>query len=53
MDKRKVLHGVIGVAAFIVGGIMAREKAIEAAETVEDFFSPKEEPNNALSDSVD
>lgn len=45
MDTRKVLYGVIGVAAFVIGGIVTREKAIEAAETVEDFFSSKEVPD--------
>lgn len=46
MTKRNVLYGVIGVAAFIVGGIVTRDKALEAAETVERFFS-KEDPEPA------
>lgn len=41
MDKRKTLYGIIGVAAFVVGGIVARQKAIETAETVESFFAKK------------
>lgn len=36
---KKHLYTVIGIAAFIVGGIVTREKALEAAEIVEKFFS--------------
>lgn len=39
MDSRKITYGVIGVAAFIIGGIVTRQKALEMAEIVENFFS--------------
>jgi hypothetical protein len=35
MDKRQKFHAVLGVAAFVIGGLLARVKAIEMAETVE------------------
>lgn len=44
MNKRNSLYGIIGVAAFVIGGIVARTKAIETAETVENFFAKKTEP---------
>lgn len=45
MDTRKALYGTIGIAAFIIGGIVTRAKALEMAETVEDFFAGKTSDN--------
>ena len=44
--NKSYLYTVIGVAAFIVGGIVTREKALDMAETVEKFFEKNktEEP---------
>lgn len=48
MEKRKTIYGVIGFAAFIVGGILMRDKALESAEKVEEFFAsaPKKPSSN-------
>ena len=35
----KYIYPVIGVAAFVVGGLVAREKAIEIAGIVEKSFN--------------
>lgn len=39
--RKEHLYTLIGAAAFIVGGIVARQKALETAEIVEDFFDKK------------
>lgn len=36
---KKYIYPVIGVAAFVIGGIVAREKAIEIAGVVEKSFN--------------
>lgn len=38
---KKYIMPVVGVAAFIVGGLVAREKALDIAETLETVFSKK------------
>ena len=39
MDMRTAVYGTVGVVAFILGGIFARQKAIDGLETLEDTFS--------------
>lgn len=38
---KKYLVPALGIAAFVIGGIVAREKAIEVVETLEKTFSKK------------
>jgi hypothetical protein len=38
---KKYLVPAIGIAAFIIGGIITREKTLEGIETLEKFFSKK------------
>ena len=38
---KKYLIPVLGVVAFIIGGIIAREKTIDGIETLEKFFNKK------------
>jgi hypothetical protein len=38
---KKYLAPAIGVAAFVIGGIIARDKTFEAMDTLEKFFSTK------------
>lgn len=41
-SKRDILYTVIGAAAFVVGGIVTRSKALEMAEVVEGTFHKKD-----------
>jgi len=38
---KKYIKPAIGVAAFVIGGIVAREKALDIADTLQDAFSKK------------
>lgn len=35
----KYLRPLVGISAFIIGGIVARKKSFEILETVEEFFT--------------
>lgn len=45
MDARKLLIQTIGIGAFVIGGLMAREKAIEGVELAEKKFNDRLKPN--------
>lgn len=44
--KRDYVYSAIGIAAFVIGGIITRATALENAEKVEDFFRKKENPTS-------
>lgn len=52
-SKRDILYTIIGAAAFVVGGIVARSKAFEMAETVEGTFHKKEKEKELEPPTVD
>ena len=35
---KKYIKPVIGVAAFVIGGLIAREKAVDGVDTLDHFF---------------
>lgn len=41
MTVRKYLVPAIGVAAFVIGGIVTRDKALDVVETLEKTFDKK------------
>lgn len=45
MDRRKTMYGVIGVAAFIFGGLLTRTKVLEGLETIEVKYLGREPLN--------
>ncbi len=51
MDKKQVFVGIVGGLAFIIGGIVARENAMDAVNILDKKFSKKEETPELESDS--
>ena len=41
MNIRKYLIPTVGAVAFVVGGLLSRNKAMEAAETLDEMFTKK------------
>lgn len=50
MDKRKYFHMFVGGAAFVIGGLLARSKAIEVVENLEEMYEGKFGPNDDISE---
>ena len=48
MDWKKIIVPTVGGIAFVIGGLIARTKAIEGVETLDSMFhkkSPESEPH--------
>lgn len=47
MDMRTAIYGTVGVVAFVLGGIFARQKAVDGLETLEDTFMKSKKSDEA------
>lgn len=45
MNKRKIMYGVIGVVAFVFGGLLTRDKVLEGVEIIEVKYLGREPLN--------
>lgn len=50
MDKRQIIYTTVGIFAFVLGGIFAREKALDGLDTLENSLN-RHKPTEPLTET--